>query len=178
MKSSLPKVLHEIGGRSLLGHALEAARSLGPQHLAVVVRHGREQVAEHVAQVAPEAVVADQDEVKGTGRATECGLAALPDLIGTVVVTYGDVPLLSAETLADLVAAHVESASAVTILTSVLDDPKAYGRVLREPDGSVAGVVELKDATAEQAAIREINSGIYAFDAAVLRAALAELTTD
>jgi bifunctional UDP-N-acetylglucosamine pyrophosphorylase/glucosamine-1-phosphate N-acetyltransferase len=178
MKSSVPKVLHRIGGRSLLGHALAAAQSLDPQHLAVVVRHGRDQVAEHVAQVAPQAVVADQDEVKGTGRATECGLAALPELTGTVVVTYGDVPLLAADTLADLVEAHVESGSAVTILTSVLDDPKAYGRVLREPDGSVAGVVELKDATAEQAAIREINSGIYAFDAAVLRAALAELTTD
>ncbi|WP_426567049.1 bifunctional UDP-N-acetylglucosamine diphosphorylase/glucosamine-1-phosphate N-acetyltransferase GlmU [Angustibacter sp. McL0619] len=178
MKSTLPKVLHRIGGRSLLGHALAAAQSLNPEHLAVVVRHGRDQVAEHVAQVAPEAVVADQDEVKGTGRAAECGLAALPELDGTVVVTYGDVPLLAADTLADLVAAHQESGSAVTILTSVLDDPKAYGRVLREPDGSVAGVVELKDATAEQAAIREINSGIYAFDAAVLRAALAELNTD
>src|SRR6476646_5679914 len=100
MKSTVPKVLHRIGGRSLLGHALAAAQSLDPQHLAVVVRHGRDQVAEHVAQVAPGAVVADQDEVKGTGRATECGLAALPEgLEGTVLVTYGDVPLLAADTL-------------------------------------------------------------------------------
>ncbi|GAA4359866.1 bifunctional UDP-N-acetylglucosamine diphosphorylase/glucosamine-1-phosphate N-acetyltransferase GlmU [Angustibacter luteus] len=178
MKSALPKVLHEIGGRSLLGHALAAARAVDPEHLAVVVRHGRDQVAEHVLQVAPHAVVADQDDVKGTGRAVECGLDALPALTGTVVVTYGDVPLLAAETLRELVAAHHASESAVTILTSVLDDPKAYGRVVRDRDGSVLAVVELKDADEATAAIREINSGIYAFDAQVLRVALAQVTTD
>src|SRR6478752_270765 len=167
MKSALPKVLHEIGGRSLLGHALAAAQAVDPVHLAVVVRHGRDQVAAHVSQVAPHAVVADQDEVKGTGRAVECGLDALPELSGTVVVTYGDVPLLAAETLRELVSAHHASESAVTILTSVLDDPKAYGRVVRGADGSVLAVVELKDADPATAAIREINSGIYAFDAQV-----------
>ncbi|GAB3592762.1 bifunctional UDP-N-acetylglucosamine diphosphorylase/glucosamine-1-phosphate N-acetyltransferase GlmU [Angustibacter peucedani] len=178
MKSALPKVLHRIGGRSLLGHAVAAAEALDPEHLAVVVRHGRDAVAAHVAEISPRAVVADQDEVKGTGRAVECGLAALPELSGTVVVTYGDVPLLEAATLAELVEVHAAAGNAVTVLTSVLDDPKAYGRVVRDADGAVAAIVELKDADEATAAIREINSGIYAFDADVLRSALAEVTTD
>ncbi len=178
MKSAVPKVLHSIGGRSLLGHAVHAAQGLRPEHLVVVVRHQRDLVAEHVGQIAPQAVVADQDEIKGTGRAVQCGLAALPELDGTVVVTYGDVPLLRDDTLAALVAAHEESASAVTVLTAVVDDPTGYGRVLRDADGQVAGIVEQKDADAEQLAVREINSGIYAFDARTLSAALSRVTTD
>ncbi|GAB3680972.1 bifunctional UDP-N-acetylglucosamine diphosphorylase/glucosamine-1-phosphate N-acetyltransferase GlmU [Angustibacter aerolatus] len=178
MRSTTPKVLHRIGGRSLLGHAVAAAQGLGPRHLAVVVRHDRDRVAAHVEALAPEAVVADQDEVKGTGRAVQCALDALPDLEGTVVVTYGDVPLLTTATLAGLVAAHESEGDAVTVLTSVVDDPTGYGRVLRADDGSVLAIVEQKDATQSQRAVREINSGIYAFEAAVLRRALAGLTTD
>src|SRR6478752_3369258 len=158
MKSTTPKVLHTIGGRSLVAHAIRAARGTSPHHLAVVVRHERDRVAEHVAQVDPEAVVADQDDVKGTGRAVECALEALPgDLAGTVVVTYGDVPLLTSATL---------------------EDPTGYGRVIRDAEGSVVAIVEQKDADEEQRAIREVNSGLYAFDAAVLREALSEVGTD
>ena len=179
MKSSTPKVLHRIGGRSLLGHAMAAAREADPEYLAVVVRHEREKVAAHVAEVDPGALVADQDEVKGTGRAAECALEALPaDLRGTVLVTYGDVPLLTGATLHGLVEEHAATGSAVTVITADVADPGGYGRILREEDGSVAGIVEQKDATAEQLAITEINSGIYAFDAEVLRAALAEVSTD
>jgi bifunctional UDP-N-acetylglucosamine pyrophosphorylase / glucosamine-1-phosphate N-acetyltransferase len=179
MKSAVPKVLHPIGGRTLVGHAIAAARGADPAHLVVVVRHGRELVARHVAEVDPDALVADQDDVKGTGRAVECGLAQLPsDLTGTVVVTYGDVPLLTSQTLGDLLGAHQDSASAVTVITANLPDPTGYGRVLREADGTVAGIVEHKDATAEQRAITEINSGIYAFDAGVLRTALTRVGTD
>jgi len=179
MKSAVPKVLHSIGGRTLLGHAITAARGTGAEHLSVVVRHERDLVAAHVAEVAPEAVIADQDEVKGTGRATECALDALPgDLDGTVLVTYGDVPLLTAQTLHGLVEAHTASGSAVTVVTATLADPTGYGRILRDADGSVAGIVEQKDATDEQRSIREINSGIYAFDAAVLKDALAHVGTD
>ena len=179
MKSTTPKVLHTIGGRSLVGHAIRAARGTRPHPLAVVVRHERDRVAEHVSEVDPEAVVADQDDVKGTGRAVECALAALPaDLSGTVVVTYGDVPLLTSETLEGLVAAHDASGSAVTVITATLDDPTGYGRVLRDDTGSVVAIVEQKDADEAQRAIREVNSGLYAFDAAVLREALAEVGTD
>ncbi len=179
MKSATPKVLHEIGGRSLLGHALAAARGLSPEHLAVVVRHERDRVAAHIAQVAPDAVIADQDEVKGTGRATECGLAALPPgLRGTVLVTYGDVPLLTSDTLSAMVAQHTAHGSAVTIITATVPDPTGYGRILRDADGAVAGIVEQKDASEDQRAITEINSGIYAFDAEVLVDALAQVGTD
>jgi bifunctional UDP-N-acetylglucosamine pyrophosphorylase/glucosamine-1-phosphate N-acetyltransferase len=178
MKSDLPKVLHPIGGRSLLGHAVAAAEGLRPEHLAVVVGHQRARVGEHVAQIAPEAVVAHQDDVPGTGRAVQCGLQALPELDGTVVVTYGDVPLLDAVTLQQLVDQHEESASAVTVLTAHVDDPTGYGRVVRDADGQVARIVEQKDADDAERAVREINSGIYAFDAVVLRDALEQVTTD
>ncbi|GAB94000.1 bifunctional UDP-N-acetylglucosamine pyrophosphorylase/glucosamine-1-phosphate N-acetyltransferase [Kineosphaera limosa] len=179
MKSARPKVLHMIGGRSLLGHAIAAAQGLSPTHLAVVVRHERDRVADHVKQVCPQAVVADQDEVKGTGRATECGLEALPaDLSGTVLVTYGDVPLLTTTALQELVVAHEQTASAVTVMTARVPDPTGYGRVLRDETGQVVGIVEQKDADEAQRAIDEINSGIYAFDAALLRSALAQVGTD
>ena len=179
MKSTTPKVLHAIGGRSLLGHAIAAARGVDPRQLAVVVRHERDRVAAHVQEVAPDCVIADQDEVKGTGRATECGLDALDgDLDGTVLVTYGDVPLLSADTLTAMVAEHDGNACAVTVMTAHVPDPTGYGRILRDADGMVEGIVEHKDATAEQRAITEINSGIYAFDGPLLRDALAHVGTD
>ena len=179
MKSSTPKVLHRIGGRTLVGHAIAAARAVAPEHLAVVVRHERDLVAAHVAEVDPEAVIADQDEVKGTGRATECALDALPQgLRGTVLVTYGDVPLLAADTLADLIDEHEATQSAVSVITAHLEDPTGYGRILRGADGGVEGIVEQKDASDEQRAITEINSGIYAFDAGVLVEALAQVGTD
>src|SRR5512143_740930 len=121
MRSAVPKVLHRMGGRTLLGHAVAAARSLDPEQLVVVVRHGRDRVAAHVAEIDPLAVIADQDEIKGTGRAVRCGLDALPvDPAGTVVVTYGDVPLLSGELLAELVATHEISGAAVTVLTATV----------------------------------------------------------
>jgi len=179
MKSDIPKVLHAIGGRTLLGHAIAAARGVDPQHLAVVVRHGRDLVAAHVEVVDPGAVIADQDEVKGTGRATECALDALPAGIeGTVLVTYGDVPLLEAETLRGLLEAHLASGSVATVITATLSDPSGYGRILRSADGSVAGIVEQKDATEAQREITEINSGLYAFDAEILRKALTQVGTD
>ena len=182
MRSTTPKVLHRIGGRSLLDHAVTAARGLRPEHLVVVVRHERAAVVAHLAQVAPDAVPADQDEIPGTGRAVACALAALPaELTGPVVVTSGDVPLLDTATLEALVAQHCERGDAVTLLTTELDDPAGYGRVIRAggPDAlAVAGVVEHRDATPEQRAVREINAGVYVFDAAHLRAALATLGTD
>ncbi len=179
MRSATPKVLHAIGGRTLLRHAIAAARGVDPRHLAVVVRHERDLVATHIAQVDPGAVIADQDEFTGTGRATECALDALPaDLEGTVLVTYGDVPLLEAQTLRELLEAHAASGSAVTVITAVMRDPTGYGRILRAVDGSVSGIVEQRDGTDAQLEITEINSGLYAFDAVVLRKALAQVGTD
>ena len=179
MKSAIPKVLHTIGGRSLLGHAIAAARGVDPENLAIVVRHGRDLVAAHIAEVDADAIIADQDDIKGTGRATECALDALPaHLEGTVLVTYGDVPLLAAATLRGLLEAHAASGSAATVITATLADPTGYGRILRAADGSVAGIVEQNDATAAQLEIREVNSGLYAFDTAALRKTLAQVGTD
>ena len=183
MKSTLPKVLHPIGGAPLLGHAMRAAAGAGASDTVVVVRHQRERVAAFVEEFAARdgqsCSLADQDEVKGTGRAVECGLGGLPeDLTGTIVVTMGDVPLLSAETISELTRAHVEASAAVTVVTSVLEDAKAYGRIVRDAEGNVERIVEFKDASEDERAIREINSGIYAFDAAVLRRELANVTTD
>ncbi|WP_373368084.1 bifunctional UDP-N-acetylglucosamine diphosphorylase/glucosamine-1-phosphate N-acetyltransferase GlmU [Kineococcus rubinsiae] len=178
MKSSLPKVLHPLGGRPLVQHALAAARAAGPEHLVVVLRHQAEAVAAHVAAADPDVLTALQDDVPGTGRAVQCGLEVLPaDLTGTVVVTYGDVPLLSGATLRRLVAAHAEAGNAMTVLTAEVADPTGLGRVLRDA-GGVTAIVEQKDASPEQLAVREVNSGVYAFEAASLRSALAQVGRD
>ncbi len=179
MKSATPKVLHRIGGTTLLGHAIRAARGTGAEHVEVVVRHERDRVVEFCTAFDDTLVIADQDEVKGTGRAVECGLEALPaDLTGTVLVTYGDVPLLTGATLVELTAAHLEAGSGVSIITADLPDPTGYGRVVRDAAGEVERIVEHKDATEAERAITEINSGIYAFDAALLREALDRVGTD
>lgn len=177
MKSSLPKVLHTIGGRSLLGHVLTAARSVEPRHLAVVVRHDRDRVAEHAQEVDPGVLIADQDEVPGTGRAAWAALQVLPaDLTGPVLVLAADVPLLDQKTLEQLLAAH--EPGGVTILSTILSAPGGYGRIVRDAAGEVTGIVEEKDASPEQRQITEINSAVYAFDAELLRAALAQVGTD
>ena len=183
MKSATPKVMHPIGGRSLLHHAINAAAGAQPQHLVVVLRHAREQVAEHVSAIAEaidrQVLVADQDDIPGTGRAAECALTQLPeDLTGTVVVTYGDVPLLTAETLSDLVDFHEQRSGAVTVLSAEVARPHGYGRIVRDAGGNLERIVEEKDASDEEKQITEINSGIYAFDAAVLRESLAQVSTD
>ena len=179
MKSSTPKVLHPIGGVTLVGHAIRAARATGAHHVGVVVRHQREQVVAVCASLDPDLVFADQDDVKGTGRAVECGLLALPaDLSGTVLVTSGDVPLLTGDTLVELTRAHADSGCAVSVVTAHLADPTGYGRVVRGEGGRVEKIVEQKDATEAERALTEINSGIYAFEAEVLRDALAHVGTD
>ncbi|MGH3881319.1 MAG: bifunctional UDP-N-acetylglucosamine diphosphorylase/glucosamine-1-phosphate N-acetyltransferase GlmU [Actinophytocola sp.] len=183
MRSATPKVLHRVAGRSLVEHAVRAAAGLSPQRMAVVVGHGREAVTEHLDDVAKALettlTVAVQDQQHGTGHAVRCGLDELPErLTGTVLVTYGDVPLLDTITLSALLAEHASAGNAVTVLTAQVDDPTGYGRIVRAADGSVEAIVEQKDANPEQAAIREINSGVYAFDAEVLTDALGRLSTD
>lgn len=181
MKSSTPKVLHSMCGRPLLGHAIVAAEETEPGHIVVVIRHQRDRVADMVNSFAPEVILADQDEIPGTGRAVQCGLEKLVETtvecVGTVLVTSADVPLLQGATLAELTAAHEEAGNAVTVVTTVVDDPTGYGRIVRE-GGGVQAIVEHRDATAEQRQIKEINAGIYAFDAQFLQTALAGLGTD
>ena len=179
MKSDLPKVLHPIGGLPLVGHAIRAARATQARYVEVVVRHQRDRVVEHCRGLDAELLFADQDDIMGTGRAVECGLAALPeDLEGTVLVTSGDVPLLAGETLLELTERHAAGGHAVTLVTSRVPEPRGYGRVVRGADGSVEAIVEEKDASDEQRAIDEINAGIYAFEVGVLRRALERIGTD
>lgn len=178
MKSATPKVLHSIGGRTLVHHALAAARGLQPERLAVVVGHGREQVGPHVSALDPEAAVVVQEQQRGTGDAVRTALDTLPGLSGTVVVTYGDVPLLSHHTLAQLSDTHRVFGNAVTVLTAEVPDPFGYGRIVRDDAGAVVAIVEEKDADDQQRGIREINSGIFAFDAAVLADALGRVGSD
>lgn len=177
MKSQTSKLLHEVAGRPMLSWAVAAARGLEPANLVVVVGHARDQVEAHLASDDPDVRIAVQAEQKGTGHAVACGLEGLGELTGEVVVTYGDVPMLTADTLRHMVDAHREQGNTVTVLTAEVDDPTGYGRILRDGD-AVVGIVEHKDADESQRAIREINSGIYVFDAEALRQGVARLSND
>ncbi|MFF0294416.1 bifunctional UDP-N-acetylglucosamine diphosphorylase/glucosamine-1-phosphate N-acetyltransferase GlmU [Kitasatospora sp. NPDC004614] len=183
MKSkALPKVLHEICGRSLVGHAVSAAQELTPRQLLVVIGHLRELVQAHLAEHYPAARPVVQTEQLGTGHAVRTALQALAadgvELDGTVLVTTGDAPLLTGGTLSALAAAHAEQGNGVTVLTALVPDATGYGRILRESDGAVAAIVEHKDASPEQLAVNEINSGVFAFDAKLLAHALSLVGTD
>jgi bifunctional UDP-N-acetylglucosamine pyrophosphorylase/glucosamine-1-phosphate N-acetyltransferase len=180
MKSATPKVLHEICGRSLVGHVLAAAGELEPENLVVVVGHAREKVTEHLGAVAPGVRTAVQAQQKGTGHAVRMALEELgggPD--GTVVVVCGDTPLLTGATLKQLTQTHAADGNAVTVLTAEVPDATGYGRIIRdEATGAVTAIVEHKDATETQRVIREINSGVFAFDGRLLAQALGKVRTD
>lgn len=183
MKSATPKVLHTVAGRSLLGHVIEAASSIEPHHLVIVVGHGREQVAAHVAEIAPWALTVVQERQGGTGHAVRIALddlveRGIPLADGPVVVLTADTPLLTGATLTTLLVEHSGASAAATVLTAKLPDPAGYGRIVRDVDGSVAAIVEDKDASSEQLSIDEVNSGMYAFEADRLVGALAGLSTD
>lgn len=181
MKSARPKVLHPLAGKALLGHAIDAVAALKPGALCVVIRHEREAVAQYINSYCPQAVLADQDEIPGTGRAVQCALQKLNEqgqLSGTVVITSGDVPLLESSTLEKLLETHQADDNQVTILTTEVPDPSGYGRVIRSDSGAVSAIVEDRDCQESQRQIREINAGIYAFDAEFLSHALSGLGTD
>jgi len=175
MKSSRSKLLHEIAGHSMLSYAVTAATTIQPEHIVVVVGHLREQVEAHLAEIAPHVLTAVQEEQLGTGHAVQVALGQLADLTGDVMVTMGDVPMLTGETLAALLLEHRTQQAAATVLTAQVPDPTGYGRILRDAEGTVTGIVEHRDADDTQRDITEINSGIYVFDVAALRSALTEL---
>lgn len=179
MKSSLPKVLHKIGGRSLIAHVLDTAAGLQPEAVIAVVRHERDQVAAAIVDHAPHTVIVDQDEIPGTGRAVELALAALPEQFdGSVVVLSGDVPLIDVPTLGELLLGHQQNSRAMTLLSAVFDDPTGLGRIIRDGSGSMVGIVEEKDADEAQRGITEINGGIYIFAKHALQQALSQIGTN
>jgi len=175
MKSTTPKVLHSIAGRSLLGHVLSAVDGLAPKQVRVVVGAGGEEVRAHLAVIAPNAIPVFQERRGGTGHAVQVALAGV-DGAGTVLVLAGDAPLLSSETLIQLVAAHNENECAATVLTADHPEPTGYGRIIRGDNGSLERIVEERDATEAERDITEINSGVYVFDLAKLRSAIGRLS--
>lgn len=177
MRSAKPKVMHELAGLPLLGHALATASALGAAHVIPVIRYQRDSIAEYINAFFPNALIADQDDIPGTGRAVECALDVLPaDFEGAVVVTSGDVPLLDVPTLESLLEAHLEGGYSATVLTQIADDPSGYGRIIRSNDGSFLGIIEHRDASDEQLQIAEVNAGVYVFDSKALRESLGKLS--
>ena len=178
MKSKTMKVLHHIGGRSMIGHVLIAVRSVEPHRVVAVVGHQREQVGAHVQELVPDAVLAVQEVLDGTGGAVRVAMRASGTTRGTVVVATGDTPLLEGESLRRFVADHRAAEQVVSILSGIVANPFGYGRILRNDEGDVEGIVEEKDASPQQREIAEISSGILAFDAEFLVGALSRLTND
>ena len=165
MKSDVPKVLHTIGGRPLLAHVVEDARLLGAEKTYVVYGHAGERVRQALAHLDLEWV--HQPQQLGTGHAVEQAMPFIPDS-HSVLLLYGDVPLITVETLQRLVAVSREDS--LGLLVASLNDPSGYGRIVRDAAGEIRRIVEQKDATAEQLAIREINTGMMAVNAGRLRA--------
>ena len=163
MKSDLPKVLHKVCGLPMVEHVVRALRGAGVERVVVVVGHGGEAVQ---ASLGSTVEYVWQREQLGTGHAVRCAAAALDGFDGPVVVAAGDTPLVDAATMAALLEAH--GGNAVIVATSVLEDPTGYGRIVRDATGKPCRIVEQKDASPEQRAIREVNSGLYAFDGAAL----------
>lgn len=178
IKSSIPKVMLEMNGRSLVGHANDAVGGLSPRYTVFVVRHERDRVVAHLQEINADALISDQDEIKGTGRAAWCGLQALPaDLTGPVLIVAGDSPMFTTEALQGLLDSH--GTNAVTVLSTVVADPHGYGRIIRAKNtDEIVGIVEEKDASEERRRIHEIGTSTYIFDADFLRESLQTLGTD
>jgi bifunctional UDP-N-acetylglucosamine pyrophosphorylase / glucosamine-1-phosphate N-acetyltransferase len=175
MRSTLPKVLHETCGRPILGWVLEAAREAGASRFVVVTPPDADDVR---ALLPPDAIAAVQPEARGTGDAVRCGMAQLAGFEGDVLVVSGDTPLIRGELLRDVVTSHREGHAVATLLTAHVPPPNTYGRVVRDLNGSVDRIVEAGDAPPAVLELTEINTGFYAFDAAALRSALAQLRPD
>jgi len=176
MLSATPKVMHQLAGRSLLGHVMATANSLETSGIYVVLRHQKELISEYLLKTYPDAIQVEQDEISGTGRAVEVSLSKIPaDFNGDVLVISGDVPLMDNQTLSALVETHQSGKASATILTALREDPTGYGRIVRGSDGHVSKIVEHLDANQQELAINEINAGVYIFDASQLRQSLSKL---
>ena len=179
MRSHRAKVLHELAGRSMIAYSLIAVREVGVTQTIAVVGHDRDQVSAAITELDPDVLLAVQEDQRGTGHAVQVALDALesrPE--GTVLITYGDVPLLTPQTLGELLDDHRSASRTVTILSAELDDPTGYGRIVRDESSAVMAIREDGDADEAERAIREVNSGILAVDAGFLADAVAGLDTD
>lgn len=175
MKSTTPKVLHQIAGRSILAHVLSAVSKLDSKEIRVVVGSGRDEVVRELSSVAPSSKSIQQEVRGGTGHATKLALEGAAKS-GQVLVCAGDTPLLTGETLLALVKTHQASGGAATVLTTELPDPYGYGRIVYDKSGELESIIEERDASEEIREISEINSGVYVFELDALNAALAKIS--
>ncbi|MCC5877466.1 MAG: bifunctional N-acetylglucosamine-1-phosphate uridyltransferase/glucosamine-1-phosphate acetyltransferase [Candidatus Sumerlaeia bacterium] len=175
MKTNIPKVLHPVLGEPMLGYVLDSLNESGIDRIIVVVGHMGEQVIDFVRD---RAEIAWQKERLGTGHAVKCALPHMEDFNGEVIITCGDAPLVSAQCFRNLIQARRRARSSAVVATMELPDPKHYGRITRDRDGNVMGIVEFKDASDEQKLIREVNTGTYCFQSNWLRESIARLNAD
>ena len=181
MRSNKPKVLHTLAGKTFLNRVMDSVSALDPDTLAVVVHYQADRVTEAARSYNERVTIVNQDDKPGTGRAVQCAMAQLAqqgELEGSVLIAASDMPLLDSDTLSQLLAFHEQSGNGATVLTTVLDDPTGYGRVIRDSEGNVLRIVEQKDANSSELAVHEVNTSVYVFDAAVLSKAIADLKSD
>lgn len=181
MRSNKPKVLHTLAGKTFLNRVMDSVSALDPDTLAVVVHYQADRVTEAARSYNERVTIVNQDDIPGTGRAVQCAMAQLTqqgELEGSVLIAASDMPLLDSDTLSQLLAFHNASGNGATVLTTVLDDPTGYGRIIRDSEGNVLRIVEQKDANSSELAVHEVNTSVYVFDAAVLSKAIADLKSD
>ena len=181
MRSNKPKVLHTLAGKTFLNRVMDSVSALAPDTLAVVVHYQADRVTEAARSYNERVTIVNQDDKPGTGRAVQCAMAQLAqqgELEGSVLIAASDMPLLDSDTLSQLLAFHEQSGNGATVLTTVLDDPTGYGRIIRDSEGNVLRIVEQKDANSSELAVHEVNTSVYVFDAAVLSKAIADLKSD
>jgi bifunctional UDP-N-acetylglucosamine pyrophosphorylase/glucosamine-1-phosphate N-acetyltransferase len=174
MKSNSAKVLHEIAGRSIIENLLAAVMPLEAKNLSIVVGAHKEEVVEHLSQIAPKAKTVVQEKRDGTGGAAQLALAEHKG-DGTVLILPGDTPLLTNQTLSEFIEVHEKGNYSASVLTALLPDPTGYGRIIRGDDGVILKIVEEKDATDSEKDIDEINTGVYLFDSKTLREVISKL---
>ncbi|MFN0158935.1 MAG: NTP transferase domain-containing protein [Bacteroidota bacterium] len=173
----LPKVMHEVQGKPMIQHVVELANTLAPSHIVVVVGWQKQSVINHFEKLPFPVMCVEQSPQLGTGHAVMQSESTLAGFQGDVLVLSGDVPLLTASTVTSLIQHHRSARAVATVLTANLDDPTGYGRILRGGDGNVYSIVEQRDATEDERKVREVNSGIYLFDAPHLFDGLKHITT-
>ncbi|MCI1901730.1 MAG: bifunctional UDP-N-acetylglucosamine diphosphorylase/glucosamine-1-phosphate N-acetyltransferase GlmU [Bifidobacteriaceae bacterium] len=182
MKSATPKVLHTLGGKTLLHRVMTSVEGLNPVTTAVVVRFEGERVAQAASSYTPDAIIVKQDDIPGTGRAVQCALASISSRLeaqqGPVLIIASDMPLLDTETLQALTNAHKEQGNAATVLTTTLANPFGYGRIIRDESGHVQRIVEQKDANTAERDVKEVNTSVYVFEPSVLLKATQNLDAD
>jgi UDP-N-acetylglucosamine pyrophosphorylase len=174
----MAKVMHPINGRPMIDYVVDLALRVKSARTVIIVGWKKDAVIAHLQKRAPSVRCVEQTPQLGTGHAVMQGEPALMDFEGDVLVLSGDVPMLSQKTVDELLLTHRSHNAAATVLTTVLEDATGYGRIVRDAEGRVVGIIEHKDATEEQRAIREINSGIYVFDRARLYEGLRHITPD